>query len=276
MIGKRQLALVEAARDHFQEKWGLGWYADLLEEEGGVTEAAKLTTAGFNGVMDRCTVLGFRDRRRPVLSAETREGIERLLAAHYPLEMERDVVLGRVGQVRDLRDLDGNGLLALLIHLQKEGAPVEAFIERRMGVSRKQLALLHVARSKVGLPEDTMTWALHHLCGVTSAAVLDARGFDLVMALMREKGFEWRQNIDRAGLPIGHRPGFASAEQLALIQALWLEWHGTADDTALGAWLERFFQVSALRFLKSATASKAITALKAMKRRQAAPSKVTA
>jgi hypothetical protein len=57
---------------------------------------------------------------------------------------------------------------------------------------------------------------------------------------------------------------------VAFIRRLWAEWSTAgADDAALNRWLERHFNVSAVRFLDERAAYKAISELKAMTARKA-------
>lgn len=135
-----------------------------------------------------------------------------------------------------------------------------------MPLSRKQLALLHVAKAKLGLGEDAWRSRLVQLAGVESAAGLDRDGFDAIMGYLEYLGF---QPVVLRGPSYGARPGFASPVQVLLIRDLWAELtHGAAED-ALNTWLLRCWKVESLRFLTSGDARKAITALKAMKKRAA-------
>lgn len=275
MIGKRQLALFHAGCAF--TKLSEAEIALTLREEGRVDRAAELSLAGFNGVMDRFTVLGFRDRRRPVLSPDTRQAVEGLLGGMKLTAFETATYLRHYGRVGDLRDLAGDDLLNLLMFFERNGRPVADFVTARRSVTRKQLGLLHLAIKQVEVEEGGVSWALQHLGGVNSAADLDQRGFDLLMAMMRGRGFKAQTAADAVERPaFGQRPGFATPAQVNLIRTIWGEWSGSSDEGALNAWLERFHQVSSLRFLTSAGASNAITALKAMKRRKVELSKATA
>ena len=63
----------------------------------------------------------------------------------------------------------------------------------------------------------------------------------------------------------GHRPGFASPAQVALMRKLWHEFQANdGGEPALNAWLDRFHRVSALRFVTAEKAGSVLTALKAM------------
>ena len=136
-----------------------------------------------------------------------------------------------------------------------------------MTLSNRQKALLHVAKTKLGLDDDLYRLALVRLAGVTSSTELDQDGFDAVMGFFEQCGFNPTR---RTGPNYGARPGFASPAQCELIRALWQEWSGQPDAPGLDTWLRRTFKVDSLRFLTAADAPKAITALKAMKRRLAA------
>ncbi len=262
MIGPRQLALLECARVRL--RLSAAEFAELLREEGHAGDAADLSGTCFNDVMDRLTTYGFRDRRRPVLSAGTLHLLAGWLAELGMATFEVVTLLRHHAEVGDMRDLDGDGLLRLLVALERRGAPLADFIASRRTVTRKQLALLHVASTAVDLSESDKSWALQHLAGVNTSADLDQRGFDLMMAVMRNRGFRSRAPAPKRA-SFGQRPGFASPQQVALIRELWAEWSGAHDEAALNTWLERFHATSTLRFLTTAKAGNAITALKSMK-----------
>ena len=137
-----------------------------------------------------------------------------------------------------------------------------------MKISKRQIAMIHVAKKKLGLTDDQYRSVLVQLAGVTSSKDLDPGGLDAVMGY-----FEWRgfTPLKGHGQSFGNREGMASFAQLELIRDLWREYtHGAYDgEDELNKWLLNKWKVSSLRFLTKAAAQKAITALKAMKRRQA-------
>ncbi|WP_113911169.1 regulatory protein GemA [Roseovarius dicentrarchi] len=136
-----------------------------------------------------------------------------------------------------------------------------------MTLSRKQLAILHVAKSKLGLSDNHYRGALVHLTGATSAKELDQSGFEIVMGYFEWMGFA---PMKARGQDYGTRKGMASFAQCELIRALWAEYtRHVAGEDELNKWLLRSFQVSSLRFLTATRAAHAITALKAMKARAA-------
>ena len=152
-------------------------------------------------------------------------------------------------------------------------------------VSSKQIALIHVAAHQLGMSDADYRALLMGAAGVRSASDLDAAGFEAVMRRFEALGFAKGQ-ARRAGVPAtapapvppqyGERWGMATPAQVDTIRALWHTWHGgegIEGARALRHWLERFYQVSDLRFCDVATAQKAIEGLKAMnarKRRAAA------
>ncbi len=263
MLGKRQLALVECAREKL--KLSDESFARMLAS-AGAARLEELTPAGYAELMDECTILGFRDIRRPVLSAETLGMLDSAIIICRLSDFERASLLRHYGRVGDPRELDGMGLCHLLARLEKLGRDVQGFIAGRRTVTRKQLALIHIARQKLEMDQETYSSLLVYYGGVNSAADLDQRGFDLVMARMRHDGFETRKRAPAAPT-FGRRPGFASPEQLTLICNLWAEWSGASGEVALNAWLDRYQGVTNLRFLTAAKAGKAIMGLKAMKAR---------
>lgn len=137
-----------------------------------------------------------------------------------------------------------------------------------MSISHKQLALIHVARRKLDLSEETYRTALAKVAGVGSATELDQQGFEALMGLFAYLGFD---PVRPGGKDFGPREGMASFAQCELIRALWHEYTRQMyeGEDELNKWLFRSQKVSLLRFLTSAKARKVITALKAMKSRAA-------
>lgn len=267
MIRSRQLALLERARA--QQCSGATEFADVLRRVGGADRVEELTASGFDAVMDHFTVRGFQDPARPVLSPRTWRLLDQVRAELDLSDFAYATALRARAGNADPRKLTGRGLLNMLVWLESCGLNVAAFNQARREVSDKQVRLVQVARKQLAVADKDYYAVLHTWGGVNSAPDLDRRGFDLVMAWMRGEGFE-KPAAAPAGPSFGHRAGMASPEQVDLIRALWREWSGAGDEAALNAWLERFHHVSTLRFLSADAAAKAITGLKAMKRRKAA------
>ena len=132
-----------------------------------------------------------------------------------------------------------------------------------MALTKKQTALIHLARQQLGLSEERYRHILQQMADVESARDLDQTGFELVMKAMMALGF--RSAFTKTFF--SHRPGMATPAQVSLIRSLWAE-YGTRDgsESALNKWLERSFKVSALRFATEEQAEKAIRALRKMNR----------
>ena len=140
-----------------------------------------------------------------------------------------------------------------------------------MAPTRKQLALIHVARKQLGLTDERYRGILRTVAHVESSKDLDRQGFELVMQTMAALGF--RSDFTRNFY--GHRRGMATPAQVSDIRRLWdIFAENGSDGQALDKWLERTFKVSALRFATEDQADQAIRALRAMigrSRRQARP-----
>lgn len=130
---------------------------------------------------------------------------------------------------------------------------------------RKRIALIHIARQRLGLDEATYRQLLTERGGVTSARDLDDAGFAAVMGYFIACGFRstWTQRTFGT-----QRAGMASPRQVEMIKALWREVTGGSEFAGLDRWLEKSYGVSSLRFASGAIAGKAITGLKSMKARQ--------
>lgn len=127
-------------------------------------------------------------------------------------------------------------------------------------ISCSQIALVHVAKKKLGLPEDVYRAILLRHGGVESAKDLDAAGFNAVMLYFWRCGFksDWMKRT------YGNRAGMATAPQVRLIKDLWRDYTGQDDERALDRWLDRSFHITALRFATPDIARNAITGLKKM------------
>lgn len=139
-----------------------------------------------------------------------------------------------------------------------------------MAMSKAQTTILHVAKSKLGIDDDTYRQVLVRIAGVTSSKDLDNSGFLAVMGFFEYSGFT--PTAKGKGTPrYGNRPGMASFAQLELIRELWRELHRdtVTNDEALAGWLLKFHKVHSLRFVTAEAARKIITGLKAWKSRAA-------
>lgn len=136
-----------------------------------------------------------------------------------------------------------------------------------MSLAPKKIALVHVAKKKLGLDDDSYRAMLLRVAGVRSCRKLDDHGFTEVMHVFQLAGFT--SDFGKANL--GHREGMASPGQVAMIRTAWTQFtDGQGNDGSLGKWLARIVKRSALQFLTAADARKAIGALANMNRRKAA------
>lgn len=130
-----------------------------------------------------------------------------------------------------------------------------------MALTKKQTALIHVAKAQLGLSDDDYRAVLRDEAGVGSSRNLDNDGFDAVMERFRSLGFKPTDTPPA----YGRRAGMATPAQVSYIRSLWSEYtDGVGDDRSLGKWLQRTVKVSDLRFVSFAAARKAITGLRAM------------
>ena len=129
-----------------------------------------------------------------------------------------------------------------------------------MAVSNKKLGLIHVAKHQLHMSDEVYRALLQNSAGVDSAKYLDGAGFEQVMDRFEALGFK----SERKKRDFGHRPGMATPKQLELIVSMWKQYANKPNEKALNHWLENKFKVSNIRFMNSAVAGKAITALKRM------------
>lgn len=130
--------------------------------------------------------------------------------------------------------------------------------------SKRQIALIHVAKSRLRLRDDEYRAILRRVAGVDSSKDLDRIGFEAVIGYFEYLGFE---PLGAVGAHYGARPGMATPAQVQLVRDLWREFSGGFEARALDRWLARSFGVGSLRFLDAKKVAKVIAALKAMKAR---------
>lgn len=274
MIRPAQLKLLERARETSTPDPAV--FAEVLRRCGGVDAVEELTAQGYGRLMDHFTVVGFKCRQRPILSAATRKLVEEAGRQLSLTPHTYAADLRGYGGAADLRDFTGRGLVDLLSRWEMRGLDVARFVALRRSITPAQVRLVQLARKQTGLADWRYYGMLQDFGGAVSAGDLDGRGFDLAMAYLEAIGFE-RTTVNRAAPGFGRRPGFASPEQVELIRTLWREWAGSCAESAeaveagLNAWLERYHRTSSLRFLTTAGAGKVITALRSMKRRGGKP-----
>jgi hypothetical protein len=132
-----------------------------------------------------------------------------------------------------------------------------------------KIALVHVAKRRLGMEDADYRTILLRVAGVESARDLTEAKFRQVMEVFVSLGF----TSDSAAGNFGRRAGMASPGQIAAIRRLWTDYTGgEGTDATLGQWLTKTWHISALRFLPAELAPKVLIALRAMcARRSAAP-----
>jgi hypothetical protein len=139
-----------------------------------------------------------------------------------------------------------------------------------MALTRKQSALIHVAKRDLSLADTDYRIILRTVAGVESSKDLDIKGFNTIVKYFESLGFQSTNTKKEKGGrgSFGSRPGMATPAQVKFIRSLWRTFADHSDDAALGKWLEKKFKISALRFLDNRMAAKAIQGLKAMVNRK--------
>lgn len=138
-------------------------------------------------------------------------------------------------------------------------------------LAKSKISLVQVARRHLRMAEADYRAELERYGGVASAADLDERGFAALMNRFQQLGFV--SNRAREGLG-SLRPGMATPAQIALIRDLWRELVDGPSDRSLDKWVDRYFGVSAVRFLTEAKAKKVIGSMRAWQKRKAAEREV--
>lgn len=134
------------------------------------------------------------------------------------------------------------------------------------GIAPNKVALVQVARRRLGLEDAAYRAILVRVAGMESAARLDDANFRMVMDVFAAMGFQ----SDSAARNFGRRPGMAGAGHVSAIRRLWaVHTHGEGTDATLGKWLERTWGVSALRFVTAEQAPNVLAVLKGMVARRA-------
>lgn len=142
----------------------------------------------------------------------------------------------------------------------------------RASLPPKATALVHVAKSRLGLDEESYRAILCRVAGVASSRDLDAAGFKALMEEFGRLGFE----SDAHARTFGERPGMATPAQIAHMRRLWSAFtDGAGDDLSLGKWLKGRWGVEHPRFLPQADAHRAIGGLHRMVERRRAKSEPT-
>lgn len=127
-----------------------------------------------------------------------------------------------------------------------------------MALTRGQLAVLHIAKKRLGLDDATYRDMLQSYDGVESAKDLSLQGFRQIMNCFVDAGF---------GTKLLERSGMATPDQIRKIYASWWSLSGSYYDegqerTSLKGFLKKRFSVDHETFLSFKEAHKVIEAIK--------------
>jgi len=149
---------------------------------------------------------------------------------------------------------------------------------RQQFINNDQKKLIHIAKRKLGMDDETYRDMLYNVAGVRSSSDLSPASFSVVMTHMEKCGFAYITKMQRADFKkyldkwtnaVGERPDMATPAQLAKIEEAWeaLPWYWMrgekADkDRALRGFVRTLGHVADLRFLTFIQAGNVIEAIK--------------
>lgn len=128
---------------------------------------------------------------------------------------------------------------------------------------RRELAMIHIAKSQLGLDDDVYRDLLWTIGRVTSAADLDWSGRKQLLEHLKKCGFKPRPPKAKAQ----GRELMGDDEQSRMILTLWQGLHAAgvvkdASEGALAKWIKRMTRVDSPRWLRADQKSMLIEALK--------------
>jgi len=139
-----------------------------------------------------------------------------------------------------------------------------------MPLTRNQIMILHVAKNRLCLDDDSYRDALEAHGGARSSKGLDFRGYINVMKHFERCGFKRATGNFKSEISDlkSNRAGMATEKQNKKIYALWWSLRGYYEKgneyKALRGFLKNRFNVEHERFLDFETAHKVIEAIKAI------------
>ena len=145
------------------------------------------------------------------------------------------------------------------------------FLEHSMSaqasdIRRRELAQIHVAKTQLGLDDDTYRAMLWTVARVKSAADLDWAGRKKVIDHLKARGFKVRPAKKSGARRL------ASDAQSRMARGLWIELHqvgavGDPSEKALGAYVKRMTRVDSLEWLSGTQLQTVIESLKNWRQR---------
>jgi len=130
---------------------------------------------------------------------------------------------------------------------------------------QNKLAMIHVAKKAVGIPDDAYRHLLEGAAGVRSAAEMEFEGqFKAVMKAFENLGFKGpaHRGIKKTDTRRGRNREFITARQEYYIRGLWDLASRRRSESSLRAMIRRIAGVDDVRFLPLKSAQKVILALR--------------
>lgn len=144
--------------------------------------------------------------------------------------------------------------------------------------NNKQKSIIHQLVNILGIPKDVYKEMLLNNYNVDSSKDLSYEEASQFITFLKKNAVEaglWelKKSFNKHKYSnLDDREGMASPKQLRMIEAMWADYSVLQDnderEKALRAFISRRFDVSALKFVDKATASKIIYALKIMVEQQ--------
>lgn len=141
-------------------------------------------------------------------------------------------------------------------------------------ISKYHIKMIHILKNALKMADSTYYYYMFKAFGVTSSkdlSYLQGEGFMIFLKDEAISAGVWNCAGPEKYQKLKGRPGYATPDQLAFIEGLWLQVSRVNPEmraNALRVFLHRQTGVSDLRFLKDTHVVKVITALQAMKLQQ--------
>ena len=141
---------------------------------------------------------------------------------------------------------------------------------RPIADKKAKLALVHIAKKDLALPDDAYRAILGGAAGISSAAELQfEHQFKAVMKAFENIGFKSvRQKAANKTRPQWKDQWGGTPDQRAKIETMWKAYARNPSDQALRAFIKRIAKVDHPRFLRVDLARKVIIALEAIARKK--------
>jgi len=131
---------------------------------------------------------------------------------------------------------------------------------------RSKMSLIHIAKEKCGLGEESYRALLSGAAGIESARDMEWEDqFSAIMDAFEKLGFQsWKKEGKTNSRPRWTDEWGCHAAQRAKIEVMWKTCARNKDEAALRAFIRRIAHVDSPRFLNPALARKVIIALEKM------------